>query len=132
MRFLPAHVKKYVERAHTRQADAYILDLEDSVPDDGKAHARLQLPGAVGLVTQGGAAALVRVNSESRHLAADIQAACLPGISALVGKDDRSAGGTARSRDAAARRPLQRERLLTFPRTSYGLVPEPDLNWETT
>ena len=32
--FLPAHIEKFVEKAHTRGADAYILDLEDSgIPD---------------------------------------------------------------------------------------------------
>jgi citrate lyase subunit beta/citryl-CoA lyase len=32
MLFIPAHVDKFVAKAHTRGADAYILDLEDSVP----------------------------------------------------------------------------------------------------
>ena len=30
--FIPVHVDKFVAKAHTRGADAYILDLEDSVP----------------------------------------------------------------------------------------------------
>ena len=39
MLFLPTHVDRYIEQAHTRGADAYILDLEDSVPRAQKADA---------------------------------------------------------------------------------------------
>src|SRR5262245_45874301 len=40
MLFVPAHVEKFVAAAHTRGADAYLLDLEDSVPLPQKAAAR--------------------------------------------------------------------------------------------
>ena len=38
--FLPTHNDKFVEKAHTRGADAYILDLEDSVPIELKVTTR--------------------------------------------------------------------------------------------
>jgi citrate lyase subunit beta/citryl-CoA lyase len=37
---LPVNVRKFVERAYTRGADAIVLDLEDSVPPQEKANAR--------------------------------------------------------------------------------------------
>ena len=37
MLFVPTNVKKFVESAPTRGADAYILDLEDSIPVSEKA-----------------------------------------------------------------------------------------------
>jgi citrate lyase subunit beta/citryl-CoA lyase len=84
MLFVPAHVDKYVELAHTRGADAYILDLEDSVPAADKAKARDRVATGVARVTHGGAAALIRVNSPSSVNAADIEAACIAGVSAIV------------------------------------------------
>jgi citrate lyase subunit beta/citryl-CoA lyase len=84
MLFLPAHVGRYVGRAHTRGADAYILDLEDSVPEGEKANARRGLADGAQLVTQSGAAALIRINTSSEHSTPDIEAACLPTVSAIV------------------------------------------------
>lgn len=84
MLFLPAHVEKFVERAHTRGADAYILDLEDSVPAAEKARARSLLANGAALVSQGGASALVRINAEPALAALDVDAACLRGVAALV------------------------------------------------
>ena len=40
MLFVPTNVKKFVESAPTRGADAYILDLEDSIPVSEKADSR--------------------------------------------------------------------------------------------
>lgn len=82
--FVPAHVEKFVARAHQRGADACILDLEDSVPMALKAAARGALPTAVGLVSQSGAAALVRLNRDWETLGEDLEAAALPGVAALV------------------------------------------------
>ena len=84
MLFVPAHVEKFVARAHQRGADAYILDLEDSVPMAQKAAARSALPSAVGLVAQSGAAVLVRLNRDWEALGEDLEAAALPGVAALV------------------------------------------------
>lgn len=84
MLFVPAHVEKFVARAHQRGADAYILDLEDSVPIVQKAAARGALPSAVGLVSKSGAAVLVRLNRDWESLGEDLEAAALPGVAALV------------------------------------------------
>ena len=84
MLFVPAHVEKFVARAHQRGADACILDLEDSVPMAQKAAARGALRPAATLVSQSGAAVLVRLNRAWELLGEDLEAAVLPGIAALV------------------------------------------------
>lgn len=83
MLFVPAHVDKFVARAHTRGADAYILDLEDSVPPAHKAPARNRVIVAARQVSQSGAAALVRVNAHP-EMAADLDAVVDPAIRAIV------------------------------------------------
>lgn len=84
MLFVPAHVEKFVAAAHTRGADAYLLDLEDSVPTMHKPAARSQLAAAVAAVTRDGAAAVVRINSEPALAALDLDAAVVPGVRALM------------------------------------------------
>lgn len=84
MLFIPAHNEKFVERAHTRGADAYILDLEDAVPLAEKPRARDLLSAGVQQIKRGGAAALVRINAEPALAKADLEAACIEGIAALV------------------------------------------------
>ncbi|WP_287298051.1 CoA ester lyase [Mesorhizobium sp.] len=82
--FVPAHVARFVETAHERGADGVILDLEDSVPQDQKGEARRQLPECVAKVGRKGASVLVRVNRGLRALAADLDAAVMAGVDALV------------------------------------------------
>lgn len=92
MLFVPAHVEKYVQAAHTRGADAYLLDLEDSVPPAEKALARAGLGEAASQVSRSGAAALVRINNEAQWLDADLQAAVQPTVRALMVPKVESAG----------------------------------------
>lgn len=82
--FIPAHIEKFVSKAHTRGADAYILDLEDSVPLDQKSDARLAVKNAAVQVCQGGADALVRVNIESELLFDDLDAVVCSEVKAVV------------------------------------------------
>lgn len=84
MLFVPCHVDKYVNAAHRRGADAYILDLEDSVPMALKQAARTKLAAAVPAVRQSGAAALVRINADVEHRVADLDAAVQAGVAALM------------------------------------------------
>lgn len=84
MLFVPAHVNKFVDAAHTRRADAYLLDLEDSVPLAQKAAARAALTSAVVKVSQSGAAALVRINTDDDLTPDDVSAAVLLGVRALM------------------------------------------------
>jgi citrate lyase subunit beta/citryl-CoA lyase len=53
--FVPVNVEKFVASAHTRGADAVIIDLEDSVPAGEKEAARHLVPAAAAQVGQSGA-----------------------------------------------------------------------------
>jgi len=84
MLFLPAHVEKFVAKAHTRGADGYILDLEDSVPASEKEAARRMIPAGAAQVSQSGAVALVRVNQPWAATELDLEAAIGPQVKAIV------------------------------------------------
>ncbi|MCQ4161611.1 CoA ester lyase [Roseomonas sp. GC11] len=82
--FVPAHVERFLARAHERGADGIILDLEDAVPAGEKPAARAALAGRIAALAVRGPAVLVRVNAGLRALAADLEAAVWPGLSGLV------------------------------------------------
>lgn len=83
LQYVPAHVEKFVAAAHTRGADALILDLEDSVPWEEKARARSLVSGAAKTVGQAGADVLVRINSDPAIAGEDISAAVGPDVTGL-------------------------------------------------
>ena len=66
--YVPANNERFIDKAHTRGADAIILDLEDSVPETERARAREMLPDAIASVTRSGADATVRINRPLRHM----------------------------------------------------------------
>jgi citrate lyase subunit beta/citryl-CoA lyase len=82
--FVPVTKENFVVKAHTRGADAIILDLEDSIAPAEKDAARRALPAAVKTVAQGGADVVVRINRPMEMAVVDIAAAVLPGVSALM------------------------------------------------
>lgn len=82
--FVPATAEKFVARAHTRGADVIILDLEDSIPPDGKEAARAALPAAARQVGQAGADVCVRINRPLEMSVPDIAAAVMPEVSVLM------------------------------------------------
>ncbi len=84
MLFVPAHVPRFVERAHARGADACVLDLEDAVPLAQKAQAREAVAGAAAAIAAHGTPVLVRVNQPWELAAPDIDAAVGPAVRALV------------------------------------------------
>lgn len=108
--FVPAHVPRFVETAHERGADGVILDLEDSVPQDQKGEARRELPECVVKVGRKGASVLVRVNRGLRALAADLDAAVIAGVDALVLPKTDSAEWVLEIANAVSE--LERERSL--------------------
>ena len=81
--YVPANNERFIAKAHTRAADAIILDLEDSVPESERARARDMLPDAIASVTQSGADATVRINRPLRHMVKDVEAAIKAGAKAL-------------------------------------------------
>ena len=81
---LPVNVRRFVERAYTRGADAIVLDLEDSIPPREKAAARELVPEAIGLAGRGGADVLVRINKPFELAVPDLDAAIWPGLAGIV------------------------------------------------
>jgi citrate lyase subunit beta/citryl-CoA lyase len=81
---LPVNVRRFVERAYTRGADAIVLDLEDSVPPREKAAARELVLESIGLAGRGGADVLVRINKAFELAVADLDAAIQPGLTGIV------------------------------------------------
>jgi citrate lyase subunit beta / citryl-CoA lyase len=108
--FVPGHLSRFTDRAHERGADAIILDLEDSVPFSEKSRARDALAAAATKAGQNGASVLVRVNRGLRPLAADLDAAVIEPVSALVLPKVESADWVAEIADAVSE--LERERGL--------------------
>ena len=82
--YVPTNRESFVARAHTRGADAIILDLEDAIAPGEKAAARGLLAAAVPRVRQGGADVVVRVNRALRLAVPDIDAAVAAGADALI------------------------------------------------
>ena len=83
MLYVPANNSLFVEKAHTRGADAIILDLEDSVPASERAGARAGLAKCVNIVGQSGSDVLVRINRPLEEAVSDIEAAVVPGVCGL-------------------------------------------------
>jgi citrate lyase subunit beta/citryl-CoA lyase len=82
--YVPANNLRFIEKAHTRNADGIILDLEDGVPPGERPGAREALHDSVAKVAAAGADVLVRVNAGAADLDADLNAAVIPGVAALV------------------------------------------------
>jgi len=82
--FVPVLAERFVAKAHTRGADAIILDLEDSIIPANKAAARAAVAAAVPRVSQGGADVVVRINRPLDLAVPDIAASVMPGVSALM------------------------------------------------
>src|SRR5665213_1198497 len=82
--FVPVNVDKVVRAGADRGADGIILDLDDAVAPSQKDHARALIADAIPHVSRNGADVLVRVNRPWRMLVRDVEAAVIPGISALM------------------------------------------------
>jgi citrate lyase subunit beta/citryl-CoA lyase len=80
--FVPVTREKFVSTAHTRGADAYILDLEDSVPEAEKPRGRTLIHSAAKEVSKAGADVVVRINRPWHQAFLDIEVG--PGVMALM------------------------------------------------
>jgi citrate lyase subunit beta/citryl-CoA lyase len=84
MLFVPAIDEARIAKAHTRGADAIILDLEDGVAASQKAVARGQVGAGVATLRAEGQDVVVRINGPWRLAVADLDAAVIGGVSALI------------------------------------------------
>ncbi len=82
--YVPANNRRFIDKAHTRGADAIILDLEDSVPASEREAARAMLGGSAQMTGQAGADVVVRINRPDAEAEADLEAAVIPGVTALM------------------------------------------------
>ncbi|MEC5423343.1 CoA ester lyase [Virgibacillus sp. C22-A2] len=80
---MPVNKKKFVEKAFLRNADAIVLDLEDSIPDSEKKQARNYISESIHLAAKGGSDVIVRVNNEELLIVGDIEAAVDPKLHSL-------------------------------------------------
>jgi citrate lyase subunit beta/citryl-CoA lyase len=125
--YVPATQEKFVAKAHTRGADAIILDLEDAIASGEKAAARAALAAAVPMVRQGGAEVCVRINQPLRLAVPDIDAAVAAGADALIltklmGPDHvRLLAEHVAEAEAAAGVPLGHTRLIGLVETAAAL-----------
>ena len=84
MLFVPVNVDRFVDKAHTRGADAIILDLEDAVAASEKENARSRVMQAAEKVSRGSSDVLVRINRPWRLALKDLEATICPAVQALA------------------------------------------------
>ena len=82
--FIPVTAQRFVDKAHTRSADAIILDLEDAIAPDEKDAARAALPAAARTIAAAGCDVCVRINRELELAVPDIAASVMPEVAALM------------------------------------------------
>lgn len=75
---MPVVTARFVDNAWRRGCDFIVLDLEDSVPQHLKAHARTLVKDAIPNVAKGGAEACTRINHDLME--ADTEAVVWPGL----------------------------------------------------
>jgi citrate lyase subunit beta/citryl-CoA lyase len=75
---MPVVTARFIDKAWTRGCDFIVLDLEDSVPQHLKAHARGLIRDAIPNVSKGGAEAFARINHDLME--ADTEAVVWPGL----------------------------------------------------
>ena len=90
--YVPASSERFSAKAHEREADAIILDLEDAVVPAQTTAARARLATAVPSVGQRGAAVFVRINAKEELWRLDAEAAARAGAFGLLVPKSREAG----------------------------------------
>jgi citrate lyase subunit beta/citryl-CoA lyase len=83
MLYMPAHVDRFIDKAHLLDVDAIQIDLEDSVPASEKGQARARVSDAAARVRRGGADVIVRINRPIGMAVRDIEASVGPDVCAL-------------------------------------------------
>ncbi|PZO37494.1 MAG: CoA ester lyase [Alphaproteobacteria bacterium] len=88
--YVPAHIEKFVSSPRILEADAVILDLQDSVPGDAKAEARARIEAAARHLGGAGQNVLVRINEGKAVADKDLEVCVGAGIETLVVPQIRS------------------------------------------
>jgi len=119
---LPVNIRRFVEKAYERGADAIVFDLEDAIPPAEKSEARKLVRDALPLAVRGGAEVQVRVNNTAALLQADLEASVHPGLDGITFPKAESAQQI-RALDAQLAR-LERERGIAPGHVKLSLIVE--------
>ncbi|MCW3979491.1 MAG: CoA ester lyase, partial [Candidatus Bathyarchaeota archaeon] len=79
----PVNVQRFVDKAYLRGADCIIMDLEDSVPEGEKEHARGLIKDYIPVVGKGGGDVAVRINRPIDQAKEDLEASIWPGLTCV-------------------------------------------------
>lgn len=79
----PVNVPRFTQKAYTRGADCYVMDLEDSVPEAEKESARALIKDSIPLVGKGGSDVSVRINRPISQAVKDLEASIWPGLTCV-------------------------------------------------
>jgi citrate lyase subunit beta/citryl-CoA lyase len=79
----PVNVQRFVDKAYLRGADCIIMDLEDSVPEGEKEHARGLVKAYIPVVGKGGGDVAVRINRPIDQAKEDLEASIWPGLTCV-------------------------------------------------
>ncbi len=80
--FIPVLEDRFIQKAASRGADALVLDLEASIPDNRKAEARNALPAVVEQLAPH-VAVTVRINPSRIDAKNDLEACVIPGVQTI-------------------------------------------------
>lgn len=117
MLFVPATAERFVSKAHTRGADAIIIDLEDAVALSEKPRARGLVAEVARSVGQAGADVVVRINRPLRMAIPDLEAAICAEVTAIMAPKAEGAEHIALLAEVVAE--LEAERGLTEGHTRF-------------
>jgi citrate lyase subunit beta/citryl-CoA lyase len=106
---MPVVTPRFIDKAWQRGCDFIVLDLEDSVPQHLKAHARTLIKDAIANVSKGGAEAFVRINHDT--VEADLEGVVWPGLKRVKYPKTEYASEVRQLDDIISR--LERERGIT-------------------
>jgi len=81
---LPINVEKYVNKAHTRNADAIVLDLEDSIPTSEKVYSRTLIKESAEKAKSGGSLIYIRVNNNDDLILDEIESSVDKNIEGVI------------------------------------------------
>jgi len=82
--YVPVNVEKFIDKAHTREADVIQLDLEDAVPPAEKEKARTLVEKNAARVRRGGADVVVRINQPLALAVRDIEHSICPDVDGIA------------------------------------------------
>jgi citrate lyase subunit beta/citryl-CoA lyase len=120
--FVPAHRPDWVAKAIRHRPGAVVLDIEDSVPPEHKPAAMEALAGEIAELRAAGVGALVRINPMGQGTPAEVAAATVDGLTAIVLPKAASPDEIRRLADLLS----YHEGRRGLPHLSAGILPLPE------